>query len=332
MAMNRQGVFISLTALLIVGSFMIIFTPEFTRTDGDAVERRLQNFAQDRASLEEQLIPATLRVHTRRSMNSLVAQHVDEEISIDDEEDLETYLRECIGIGMHHSEEIEIELGCGDTVVTEETLHHSIREIEQQYTQALQYDVKIVVNNIQIRQLTPWILEIRAGVTTLMNDSADFARYENTKEITTQLPIEGLIDPLASKRRGEKHMVRRTRVVNWTQEFAGHARSGGYIFDDEGPNYLDRLFERDVNEWSQGIHSLVLSSGQRSNVSSIDYETKTYAEECLVSIKLTGSQHVHLPAKHMLRYDQGDALDTPQQQYDQEDCEDSEEEGDSTEE
>lgn len=338
MAMNRQGVFISLTALLIVGSFMIIFTPELTRTGGDAVETRLQNFAQDRASLEEQLIPATVRVHTRRAINSLVEQVVDQNISISDRGELEEFLEECLGADGQFTENLidnheVVKTECGEGSFERENFVQSIRDIERRYVDSLQYDVKIVIEELEIEQNTSWMLEITAEVTTFMNDSADFARYENTKRITTQLPIEGLIDPLASDKRNQPHVVRRTRVSNWTQDFNAHALRGGYIFDENGPGYLDRLLgNTDRDEWRYGIHSLVESTNQNVNTSSLDYDDYEYSEPCLVSIRIQGSTFFHLPSEYMLGYDQGRVLDETYQQYNQANCEDSDDDDDPTEE
>ena len=326
MAMNRQGVFISLTALLIVGSFMIIFTPELTRTSGDAVDARLQNFVQDRASLEEQLLPATIRVHTRRAINSLAQQIVDNEISVTNKQSLEDNLEGCLGAENTFNEDNEhlISTTCGGRSLNQENFIQSMRDIEQLYAQLLQYDINATINTIEIQQVTPWALEITAEVTVFMNDSADFASYYNTRRITTQLPIEGLIDPFSSEKRSGAHTIRRTRTSNWTEDFNNHALRGGYIIDSEGPGYLDRLLgNNNPDEWSFGIHSLIESTGQEVNVSSLDYDDYVYPEECLVSVRLTGARFFHLPAAYMLGYDQGDALIRTNQQYDQQSCEDA---------
>lgn len=89
MAINKKAVFFSLSSLVIIGSLFIMFSVDITRNVD--FQQRVQEFPQDKAVLEEQVISSLIGVYARQAINEVArtAPH--------NQEDIHKLLAECLG-------------------------------------------------------------------------------------------------------------------------------------------------------------------------------------------------------------------------------------------
>ena len=289
MAMNRKGVFFSLTALLVVASLFVLFSPEDARTVEDSTFERIQDITQDRAQLEEQILPIILRAYTRQALDDLANKTIqDGGAHMRGETKITNNLADCLGVNAGATG-----VKCGNTYNRPDTLLTTLNELEEQYHDVLQHDVSIRVQSIDgITHISPWELAVEATMAVEMNDTADIARYHNTRTVATTININGLIDPLSSIRRGEIHRIKRDTSTNWTDEnFSRHARRGTYTYNPNGTGYLDRLADN-ANPSQWGIQSLIPSTD--STLRAVDWDDATYPANCLTRIDAGGPDRVYL--------------------------------------
>lgn len=327
--MNKKGVFLSLTAILIVGSMIIVFAPNSPRTTDEAVERRLQDFTQDKAQFEEQVLATTMRTYTRQSLNNLARQMITGQLDTSDVDtmaEVNELLSDCLGSrGTPIDSLFPLQTPCGENKIDDSFLNIS-EEIARVYSRQLQYDVDIELLQLDIQQITAWEIELTGVFAVEMNDTAGIAAYERDIEVRTTLNTQGLIDPLTTDRMsGTVRRIQRTPIREWNEtSFTEHVRRGTYVFDQDGPGYFDRLAMEDGANSQFGIHSVLPPPYGTSTQSSVDYDQQTYDQSCIVKIRLVGmSQSVFLPSEYTERYEQYNALTAPGQQYDEEDCQEA---------
>lgn len=309
MAINKKAVFLSLSALLIIGSIIIIFNADPARTNQQAIENRLQDFTQDRVHFEEQTLPALLRVHTRQALNELARAQIAGSISVTDRETLHQRINECLGATKNTEEHHLSTTSCADQEL-EESLRATSQAVQEAYKELLRYETRIVLHELNISQINPWQLLLEANMSVALNDTADLARYQRTHTITTTMRIQGLIDPLASTQRGDIHTIRRAENRNWSQEtLTAHAREGTYTLDNNtgAPNYLERVLGTPASG-EFGILSLLPPSQADSSYSSVDFDTQEYEETaCLGRVQLLGGDSIYLSGPQLSFYRQFDS-------------------------
>ena len=321
MMKNKKAVFLSLTALLIVGTLMVFSGADTQRGVDQSVEQRLQDFLLDRGQLEEQVLPAVLRAHTRQSLNEIARAKIADPSVVTSHEELVNEVKDCLGAGRRAGSEEET--SCAGRVLDQRNFLTSAHQLQDIYADVMRYDTLFIIQDLEIQQVGAWTLLLTAQVTTHLNESVGIARYTRTRTSQTEMGIQGLIDPVASTRRGAEHQIERETAQNWSSEsFAAHARAGTYTFDAElnSPSYLERLTGASpAGEF--GISSLLPPGTATNTEHSVDYDTSTYEDHCLVEVELAqGSVYISGPYTDFYR--RYEAVQEPGQQYSQLECDD----------
>lgn len=284
---GRKGIFFSMTSLLIVGALLVAFAPQDQREAQDATYNRIQDLAQDRVQLEEQVLPIILRAYTRQSLNHIAEKtRSDGNYELSSVEEIENELNKCLGAD-------DQETTCAGSTDLK-SFKEEIDLLETRYAELLQHDLSIELHGISLEEVSPWELLATGNFSVTLNDRAGIARYSRTHTLPTVINIQQLIDPLSSTRRSTTHRIIRDTSRNWTkQTLSAHAREGTYAYNQQAPSYLDRLMLRTQANANFGIHSLIDPQNLENGKNAVDFDTNDYPEECLLEVEVeTGTLYL----------------------------------------
>lgn len=121
-------------------------------------------------------------------------------------------------------------------------------------------NVNFTVNNIKIYQAEPWSVRVDLNITLEVADERNTAKWNNTRNVTAKIGIEGFEDPLyiINSYGRVANLIFRANATNFNNDgvLIDHLLNSRYIASATGPNFLMRLegrFNSDVN----GLESLV---------------------------------------------------------------------------
>ena len=145
MAINKKAVFFSLSSLVIIGSLFIMFSVDITRNVD--FQQRVQEFPQDKAVLEEQVISSLIGVYARQAINEVArtAPH--------NQEDIHELLAECLGSKyeekIDHNKRDEAVIRCSNTDLSDNFITRT-QEIISLYKNVSLYEVDFQIQNIHL--------------------------------------------------------------------------------------------------------------------------------------------------------------------------------------
>ncbi|MFT4250269.1 MAG: hypothetical protein ACMXYD_02830 [Candidatus Woesearchaeota archaeon] len=317
MAVNKRGVFFSLTTLVLVGSLFFLLSTDISSSS--QVPERVQEFATDKEVFEQQIIPSLLRVHARQAINELVSS----ETAFASLSEVEDALASCLGSSytVEGDSKHSAQTTCAGTVL-ENNLVSRLAVVEELYEESSLYNVSFQIIDVSLSQSSNWEVLLTAQVQVFMNDFVAETRYTAVRNVSTTLRVEGLADPLRYSRTGEVVRIRQQSRTgaNFTREsFTQHALAKTYITDTNAPSYLDRLLGGTTAS-PFGISSVIIDTA--NNVSGVDYQLSVVHPSCLAEVALLGSSSVvYLPGPYVDVYRQFFATNEPGQQYNELACE-----------
>ena len=321
MAINKKGVFLSLTSILMIGALFLVFSADVSRTDQQAITQRVQDFAQDKQLLEQQVIPPLIRSYVRQSLNELALQGGASSL-----EGLELQLANCLGANKDHKEtETSFQTSCGSTTIDNSFLQAEA-QIQQLYRERMRYHVEMTIHNISLQQVGTWSIIADVNLSLVMNETSGITRYQNPIVVSTLIPIEGLIDPFSSEIRGSSHRIERYARseinVNWSEDnLRDHAIRGTYVSDRNATSYLARMTGSSASS-NFGMHSLIVDGNNTAH--SPDFDTQSYPEVCLIRVPI-GEDDLYLTGPYADKYRQFSVLQDTEgnQQYNELACKNS---------
>jgi hypothetical protein len=121
----------------------------------------------------------------------------------------------------------------------------------------------INVTNITLEQDNPWSLKVIIDANIKLNDTSKLAYWDYNGSFVTEVPIEGLRDPIYSISTFGRlqNTLRKTNVSYFVNEtdtsgLIDHIDNGYYIENTDAPSFIMRFYN-DVSSSPYGIESLV---------------------------------------------------------------------------
>lgn len=259
--MNKRGVFFTFIAAVLLGIFIIIYTPAADITlqkDTQAVSTRLfiiDNFINE---VENSYLRIVLRATAYKSIYSfmLYINSTGEYVKNFDSSFAEVMINGTLN-------GVQIDSITQKKIMENNTLLNWSDRIIQASGDAFIVNTSIKIINVSAQQTGPWSIDLI--LTIDLQVKSNVAAWNRTNiAITASLPVEGFDDPLylvnTNGLYANNIKASSVKFDEWNiSQVREHLRNGTYVHwqDSEAPSFLMRLTNTTTNSSCCGIESLV---------------------------------------------------------------------------
>lgn len=290
MGLGRRGVFLSLSALLVVSILFFTVRGAAPEQSGATTLVQARDLVDDHTFLVENNLPLLTAEYGKQSVNEMAA-YAYTTSAFGSEAAIQNAFSDCMLIP-----------GAGVCTDTSQTLVQDLNELTTLYKDLLGYDVQIIANTFTINQQGPWTLIIVGEYDVRFEDKNTKTIIDTTEQVVELIRIEGLIDPLRSSLTGTSETIEKheftTTTPGWdSSAVVAHAADGTYLYDEDGPSYFQRLqLLDDSRDRDFGLRSLVPGGTLPADRSYVDFQADDdRAGDCLYEVlDSTGATGIEL--------------------------------------
>jgi len=247
MAMNKRGIFFTVSAALLIGLALIAFVAFKSEPAGQqAIHTRvttLDGFLRD----AQRDMQRAFTISTFRGILALVQSVVETGEFVDD-----------VNAAFHNAV-INASYGNVTYALIENATMTEWADRLGDQAALVGIDLSVTFNSFSIQMNGPWTVMGTVNATIQLTDATGAAQFRVDQISTSEVSIIGFEDPLYAP----NTLGRVTNIINQTpySSFSAatlldHAMEGYYIAHDDAPDYLLRL-AGNVNSSANGIESLV---------------------------------------------------------------------------
>ncbi len=291
MGLGRKGIFLSLSAILLVGVLFVVFSPATQRELAQDSRLHVQNTLDRVETLETNELPVWVEFNSRQTLNQLArhaasgAQSPYMSVAA-----LQSAFSSCIVDSTDCGQ-----FGPGTTVG--ETSQRVVRsatdtltELETFYQESLGYEsFSIDLQSIDIAPAGFRAVLVDATFSLDLNDVDN--RMELSRELSVQrlVPISGLIDPLAIRYgKADPRITFAPGVIRTVDDFFIHANEGTYVGTNAsypGIPYLERFIRNPEPRRVNSIHFVFPPGHYTTQRDHIDFRNpQSTSEHCLIGL------------------------------------------------
>ena len=248
--MGKKGltymIAVSLIAVVLIGVFFGLDDVE--RQNRKAIDSKVNTMNEFVSDLNNDLENAG-RISTYRAMIGLEDYIIRNEAFISD---FQSIFREMMLNGTAEGEAVPI--------MENSTMRDYIKGVNV-IADEKNLNASIDIGAVDLRHSGPWTLEAEFEAEVLLVEENNIARWDYTRNYTSQVGIEGLRDPLYSSFTDN----RVASVIQQTPKpfdnsnktiLENHTRQGFYVASEDAPTFLDR-FSNDVGNDTNGIERVM---------------------------------------------------------------------------